>query len=68
MATKKTVSKTKKTGAKKTRKAVVKKTKGVKKGTKYACQVCGLVVSVDEACGCAVFDVLCCGVPMKTKK
>ncbi len=68
MATRKTVGRAKKTVAKKTAKASIKKTKGVKKGTKYACEVCGLVVSVDRACGCAVCDLLCCGKPMKTKK
>ena len=41
----------------------------VKKGAKYACSVCGMVVSVDTACGCAeAHPVVCCGKPMKAKK
>lgn len=41
----------------------------VKKGTKYACSVCGMVVSVDTVCGCAeVCDLVCCGKEMKVKK
>lgn len=41
---------------------------GVKKGTKYACDVCGLVVSVDTLCGCEKIDLLCCNEPMTAKK
>ena len=38
------------------------------KGESYACEVCGLVVSVDEVCGCVdVCDIICCGKPMKEK-
>jgi len=58
---------TKKPAAKK---SVVKKpaAKTVsKKGTKYACDVCGLVVSVDTACGCEEIDLLCCSEPMSMK-
>jgi len=36
-----------------------------KKGEKYKCEECGLVVIVDEDCGCAVCDIVCCDVPMK---
>ena len=36
-----------------------------KKGEKYKCEECGLVVLVDEDCGCAVCDIVCCDVPMK---
>lgn len=41
--------------------------KGVmKKGTKYACSVCGLVVAVDTVCNCVgVCDIICCEKPMK---
>ena len=39
-----------------------------KKGAKYACEVCGLVVSVDTACGCEEVDLLCCSEPMRMKK
>ncbi|MGA2533579.1 MAG: hypothetical protein ABSG19_11150 [Candidatus Aminicenantales bacterium] len=42
-----------------------KKTK-VKKGEGYACQVCGVRVVVDEACGCEEEHVfICCDKPMK---
>jgi hypothetical protein len=41
----------------------------MKKGTKYSCKVCGLVVAVDTACGCAeACDIFCCEKPMKVKK
>lgn len=40
----------------------------VAKGESYVCEVCGLAVSVDEACGCVdVCDIICCGQPMKQK-
>ena len=46
-----------------------KKTKKVNQGDRYSCEVCGLVVSVDEACGCAeVCDIICCGTAMKAGK
>lgn len=52
--------------------APVRKTqvkKNVAKGDSYSCGVCGIVVTVDEACGCAeVCDIVCCGEPMKPKK
>ena len=42
--------------------------KKVARGESYACAVCGLVVSVDEVCGCVdVCDIICCGKPMKEK-
>jgi len=43
--------------------------KGMKKGDKYVCNVCGLVLSVDTACGCVEScDIICCDKPMKSKK
>ena len=36
-----------------------------KKGTKYKCEECGLVVLVDETCGCSECDLICCEAPMK---
>jgi hypothetical protein len=39
-----------------------------KKGTKYKCEECGVVVVVDEPCGCAPCDLECCGEPMKEVK
>lgn len=42
------------------------KTKG---GDKYACEVCGLAITVDEACGCVdACDIICCETPMKKKR
>jgi rubrerythrin len=66
-AIKKTAVKTtaKKTMAKKT----AKKSAGMKKGSKYACGVCGLSVTVDTACGCAeTACLICCEKPMKMKR
>jgi hypothetical protein len=38
------------------------------KGDSYECEVCGLVVTVDETCGCVdVCDIICCSKPMKAK-
>jgi len=43
--------------------------KKMAKDASYACEVCGLVVSVDEVCGCVdVCDIVCCGKPMKERK
>jgi len=36
----------------------------VKKGDVLNCEVCGLVMVVDEACGCAAAEILCCEHPM----
>ncbi|MCM8801286.1 MAG: hypothetical protein NC912_04680 [Candidatus Omnitrophica bacterium] len=39
------------------------------KKSKYVCEVCGLIVSVDETCGCVdTCDIICCGQQMKEKK
>lgn len=49
--------------------AVKKAGAGVKKGASYGCGVCGLVVTVDELCGCVeACDIICCDLPMKPKK
>ena len=43
--------------------------KKVNPGDRYSCEVCGLVVSVDEACGCVdACDIICCGEEMKATK
>ncbi|MFA5321129.1 MAG: hypothetical protein WC373_00510 [Smithella sp.] len=45
-----------------------------KAGDVLSCEVCGLKVVVDEECGCATIDLICCEEPMvnigpaKTKK
>ncbi|MFH0838596.1 MAG: desulfoferrodoxin [Candidatus Omnitrophota bacterium] len=36
---------------------------------KYICKVCGLIVSVDNVCGCVEeCDIICCNEPMKKKR
>ena len=37
----------------------------LKKGDKYKCEDCGIVLLVDTPCGCAACDIICCGKPMK---
>jgi len=50
-------------------KKTAKTSAGMKKGSKYACGVCGLSVTVDTACGCAeTACLICCEKPMKTKR
>lgn len=39
----------------------------VKSGDVLSCEVCGLSVIVDEECGCAVADIICCEEPMVNK-
>ena len=39
-----------------------------KKGEKYQCEECGLIIVVDEPCGCETTELLCCNVPMKPVK
>ncbi|MBT9130906.1 MAG: hypothetical protein DDT41_01202 [candidate division WS2 bacterium] len=46
-----------------------KATKTAKKGSRYTCDACGLVVTVDNVCGCVdTCDIICCGYEMKPKK
>jgi len=46
-----------------------KKTTEAKKGSRYVCSACGLVVTVDNVCGCVeACDIICCGEEMKPKK
>jgi hypothetical protein len=40
----------------------------VNRGDKFYCNECGLVVTVDEACGCAACDIICCGTEMQPTK
>jgi hypothetical protein len=43
--------------------------KKIAKGAAYECAVCGLAVTVDEACGCVeACDIICCGKAMAPKK
>lgn len=40
-----------------------------KKGSRYTCSVCGLVLTVDNVCGCVdACDIICCGKEMQPKK
>jgi hypothetical protein len=39
----------------------------VKTGDLLNCEVCGLTVVVDEDCGCAVAEIICCDEPMVNK-
>ncbi|MCX8153895.1 MAG: hypothetical protein N3E52_05635 [Candidatus Bathyarchaeota archaeon] len=39
-----------------------------KKGEKYKCEECGLIVLVEDPCGCETVGLLCCGAPMKPVK
>ncbi|MBI5048149.1 MAG: hypothetical protein HZB54_04290 [Deltaproteobacteria bacterium] len=55
--------------AKKAAKKSSKKKTGIKKGSKYVCSECGVVLVVDEVCGCLeVCDLICCGKQLKIKK
>ena len=73
MATKKVVKKVKKVVKpvlkKKVKPVLKKKAKpAARKAERYACGVCGLVVAVDRACGCAhVHKLVCCAKVMKKK-
>ncbi len=40
----------------------------VKKGDVFSCEVCGIILAVDESCGCATCDLICCGQPMAKGK
>ena len=39
-----------------------------KKGDRMGCNVCGLVMVVDEACGCETAEIICCKKPMVKKR
>jgi hypothetical protein len=39
-----------------------------KKGEKYKCEDCGLIVVVDDPCGCDPAELISCGAPMKPVK
>lgn len=54
---------------KKAVKKSIKKAVKSKKGSRYSCDVCGIVISVDSECGCVdACDIVCCGEQMKAKK
>lgn len=35
-----------------------------KKGDRYKCEECGVVMVVEDPCGCSPCDLVCCGTPM----
>jgi hypothetical protein len=38
-------------------------------GDSYVCNVCGLAVTVDEACDCVgACDIICCDKPMRKRR
>ena len=39
-----------------------------KKGEKYECEECGMIILVEDPCGCEECDLICCGEPMKPVK
>jgi hypothetical protein len=39
-----------------------------KKGEQYKCEECGLVVLVEDPCGCDACELICCEEPMKPVK
>jgi len=39
-----------------------------KKGEKYKCEEYGLIVVVDDPCGCEAVELICCEAPMKPVK
>ncbi|MCW4019525.1 MAG: desulforedoxin [Candidatus Bathyarchaeota archaeon] len=39
-----------------------------KKGEQYKCEECGLVVLVEDPCGCESCELICCNEPMKLVK
>lgn len=39
-----------------------------KKGERYKCEECGMVVVVEEECGCEDCAIVCCERPMKKEE
>ena len=39
-----------------------------KKGDKYKCDECGMVILIEEPCGCESCELICCSQPMKQVK
>ncbi len=51
------------------KKKSVKKATKSKKASRYSCNVCGLLITVDNICGCVdACDIICCGGQMKAKR
>jgi len=45
-----------------------KEEESLKKGEKYRCQKCGLIVTIESPCTCTACDLICCGLPLKPVK
>ena len=39
-----------------------------KKGERYECGDCGLIVAIEDPCGCSPCSLICCEAPMKEVK
>lgn len=48
----------------KSKKKSAKADQKVKKGDKYTCDSCGMVIAVDDPCGCDDCSLVCCGQDM----
>jgi len=38
---------------------------GVKKGEKFKCESCGIILTADNDCSCETCDIICCGQALK---
>jgi hypothetical protein len=50
---------------KKVKLKIVKATSKAKKGMRYVCDSCGMILVVDQPCPCDCCDIICCGQDMK---
>lgn len=50
---------------KKAKAKAAKKNMKSKKGAKYVCDACGMLVTVEEPCTCDSCGISCCGEPMR---
>lgn len=51
------------------KKRITKKAKRSKRNSRYICEACGMIVTVDNVCNCVdACDIICCGKEMKPKK
>lgn len=50
---------------KKEKAKIAKTSSKAKKGERFACDACGMVVSVDQGCCCDPCNIVCCGQNMR---
>lgn len=43
----------------------VKATSKAKKGMRFVCDSCGMILTVEKTCSCDCCDIICCGQDMK---